>query len=157
MSTLRELKEEGWRIWFHCRSELGQCTHYWQASLHQLIQYFGPHADFTKDRTGFDRLVCERCGGRGASIIVLPSNDTPGMGGAGGAHDHGEMYSPEEIAQRETKRWAEFRYYGFKTNAEMAAESRAEAKRLKLAEKEGTKHFIGPPNPWKYRKRGRWP
>jgi galactose-1-phosphate uridylyltransferase len=81
------------------------------------------------------------------------------MGGAGGAHDHdhGQMYSPEEIARREAKRWAEFRYYGFKTNAELSAKIRAEAKRLKMSEKEGSIHFIGPPNPWrKYRKRGRW-
>lgn len=36
-----------------------------------------------RGQAGFDRPVCERCVGRGASITVLPPNDTPGMGGAG--------------------------------------------------------------------------
>jgi hypothetical protein len=70
------------------------------------------------------------------------------MGGAGGTHDHGPMYSPEEIARRAAEREG-FRFYGFKKSAEMAAGNRAERKRGKLAEKESSKHLIGPPNRWK--------
>jgi hypothetical protein len=150
------MKEEGWRITFFCRAANARCTHSWEPTWDQLIQYFGPDADWVKDRTGFERLVCEVCGGRGATVIVQPSADARGMGGAGGAHDHGPMPSPEEIAGRKAEFEAWFRFQGFKTNAEMAAESRAERKRVKEAEKENSKHFIGPPNPWKYRKRGRW-
>jgi hypothetical protein len=66
------------------------------------------------------------------------------------------MPAPEDIARRKAEFEAWFRFHGFKTNAEIAAEARAERKRIKEAEKESSKHFICPPNPWKHRKRGRW-
>jgi hypothetical protein len=42
-----------------------------------------------------------------------------------------------------------------RSNAEVNAEARAKLKIMQKAERHG-EHFIGPPNPWAYRKRGRW-
>jgi hypothetical protein len=150
------MREEGWRITFYCLAANARCTHSWRPTWDQIIQYFGPDADWTKDRAAFERLVCEACGGRGASVIVVPAADTLGMGGAGGAHDHQPSLSKEEIARNRAEFEADRKRRGIKSNAELAAESRAERKRIKEAEKESSKHFIGPPNPWKYRKKGRW-
>lgn len=83
MATLRELKDRGDQIIFYCRADVARCTHSWEPSWDQLIQYFGPDADFTHDRSEFGRLVCENCGGRGAKIIVQPPEGTTGRGGFG--------------------------------------------------------------------------
>jgi hypothetical protein len=53
------MKEEGWRITLYCRAANARCTHSWEPTWDQLIQYFGPDAYWVKDRTGFERLVCE--------------------------------------------------------------------------------------------------
>jgi hypothetical protein len=50
---------------------------------------------------------------------------------------------------------AERRRLGIKSNAELNAESRAKLIAAKRAERTGS-GFIGPPNPWAHRKRGRW-
>lgn len=154
MATLRELKERGDRIVFYCRADVARCSHSWEPSWDQLIQYFGPDADFTNDRAEFGRLVCENCGGRGAKIAVQPPLDTTGMGGGYG-HDHGPGLSLDEATRQHHARQAVRKRLGIKTNAEVNAESRAALNAAKQAERT-REHFIGPPNPWAYRKGGRW-
>jgi hypothetical protein len=154
MATLRELKDRGDRIVFYCRADVARCTHSWEPSWDQLIQYFGQDADFTLDRSEFGRLVCESCGGRGAKIIVQPPEGTTGMGGGYG-YDHGPGLSVEEAALEHHARAAERKRLGIKSNAELNAESRAALKAARLADRKG-EHFIGPPSPWAHRKRGRW-
>lgn len=155
MATLRELKDRGDRIVFYCRSGVARCNHSWEPSWDQLIQYFGPDADFTHDRSEFGRLVCENCGGRGANIIVQPPEGTSGMGGGYG-YDHGPALSIEEATRRQHERDAECKRLGIKSPAELNAASLAALKAARLAGRRGA-HFIGPPNPWADRKRGRWP
>jgi hypothetical protein len=148
------LREQGYRVTFHCRADVAICTHGWQPTWDQLIQYFGPDADFTQDRSEFGRLVCEKCGGRGATIILQPPASTPGMGG-GFSIEHGPSLPLEEATRRHHEMEAQRKRLGIKSNAELNAESRAALKSARQAERRG-EHFIGPPNPWAHRKRGRW-
>lgn len=140
MTTLRQLKEYGFRISLHCRGERTMCAHFEEASWDQLIQYFGPDADLYGDRSFLNRLVCERCGGRGATVIVTPGRDTPGMGGGSGGHaNHGPLPTPEEQQRRREAFDAEFRRQGGKSNSEIAAEARAARRAARKAEKSAQK------------------
>lgn len=154
MATLRELKDRGDQIVFYCRADVARCTHSWEPSSDQLIQYFGPESDFTHDRSEFGRLMRENCGGPGATIIVQPPVGTIVMGGGYG-YDHGPGLSMEEATQHRYARAAERKRPGIKTNAELNAQSRAALKAAIWETRKG-EHFIGPPNPLAHRKRSRW-
>lgn len=78
------------------------------------------------------------------------------MDGSGGAHDHGPMPTAGERERRAAKFEAEFRDRDGRTNAEIAAYWRQWRKERDLAERGKGAGFIGPPNPWAYRKKGRW-
>lgn len=145
MSTLREMREQGWTISLHCR---GYCAHSWAPTWEQLIQYFGQDADFVKDRSGFERLVCEKCGHRGASVIVQPASLKTGA-----HHGHGPR-DPEAEAQAKAafaEMQEELARAGVKTIAEVNIASREALRAAKKAHKKGD-HFIGPPNPFAGRK-----
>jgi hypothetical protein len=155
MSTLRKMKEEGWLITLHCLSQQGEfCFHTWAPSWDQLIQYFGQDFDLTGDRAPFAKLVCEMCGGRGASVIVHPPDKITGRG-SGKHRTQMKPLSDEDAARRLIQIEQEFRALGVKSNEEIAAETKSRVKAQKLAAKGGV-HLIGPPNPWAHRKRGRW-
>jgi len=156
MATLREMSDLGWSITLSCRSASARrCHNSWTPTWDQLIQYFGPEFDLTGDRSPMSKLVCERCGSRGASVIVQPPDDPNKKAGPGGHGHQSESMSVEEATRKHHEFMAEFRRLGFKTNEELARETRARIKAEKLAAKTGT-DFIGPPNPWAHRKRGRW-
>ena len=160
MVTLGEMKQAGFRLTIHCEGRIGGpvCTHFAEPGMDQLIQYFGVDFDIYALRGAFlSRFRCERCGSFNATIRLRPGDDTPGlMAGAGGAHHHGRMPSVEERARRAAAFEAEFRARGGRTNAEIAQEARARLRAQRLAEKGKGPAFIGPPNPWAHRKRGRW-
>ena len=119
-----------------------------------MIQYFGPDYDLVA-RAGWDRLVCEKCGHRGAMVIVQPNTGTThGMKGGGG-HNHQDGMSTEEATRRYHEFHDEQRRLGIKSNAELNAESRERLRAIKNVARDGS-DFIGPPSPWKYRKKGRW-
>ena len=158
MATLREIKDSGWRVTVHCEANLvGRiCAHYTQPRIDQLIQYLGGDFDLVLQRNEFlSRFKCQRCGSKNATIRTVPPSGDGLMDGSGGAHHHSHMPSIEERAARAAAFEAEFRRMGFKTNAELAAESRAKIKAKKNAAKAGA-DFIGPPSPWAHRKRGKW-
>lgn len=151
MASLRQLKDEGWSITLYCS---GFCTHAWKPSWDQLIQYFGPDYELIS-RANWVRLLCEECGHRGPKVILSPNPDiTTGMGGGGGPANHPGM-SIEEATRRHHEFTAERKRIGLKTNEELAGEFHDRRKAKKKAERNGD-DLIGPPNPWKCRKRGRW-
>lgn len=159
MATLREIKENRFRISIHCQaySGGGLCAHYTSPSIDQLIQYLGLDFDLTERRGEFLRKFrCERCGGRNATMRISPPMGEDGlMDGAGGAHAHCPMPSAEDRVRRAAEFEAEFRARGGKTNAEVAAFWRAHRKAQDQATRGEGPAFIGPPNPWAHRK-GRW-
>lgn len=160
MATLGEMKQRGWGLSVHCGSRLadGQvCVHYSSPSIDQLIQYLGVDFDIYASRAKFlARFTCERCGNRCASIqIKMPDTYNSMMRGMR-SYDHGPGLSFEEATQWYREFEAERQRLGIKTNAEMAAYWRQWRKDQALAEKGKGDGFIGPPNPWAKRKRGRW-
>lgn len=150
MATLREMKDQGWEITLFCR---GYCIHSWKPSWDQLIQYFGPDYDLLA-RQQWNRLVCEVCGHRGASVIVHPP-DPVGHRASGGHRSTAQPLSVAEATRNELERIAERRRLGIKSYEELNAKSRAARIAERKAERSGA-NFIGPPSPWKNRKRGRW-
>lgn len=158
MATLGEMKARGEGIILYCQNNVGVrwCNHNHRPSIDQLIQYFGVDYDLIANRDHLlSRFVCERCGGRMATLqLDIPRTDGK-TGGPVGAHDHGAPLSVEEATRRYHEMEAERKRLGIKSNAELNAESRATLRAQKQAAKSGT-DFIGPPNPWAYRKKGRW-
>lgn len=154
MATLREMKDDGWSITLYCLSMAGPvCHHSWRPSWEQLIQYFGQEFVLSGDREPFARLVCEVCGGRGASVIVLPPEPV-GHRASGGHRNSVTAMTVEQSVESYRAFMADFRRQGLKTIAEMNAESRAKLKRDKAA-KTGGAGFIGPPSPFAHRKKRR--
>lgn len=151
MSTLREMRDEGWSIVFYCT---GYCSHSWSPSWDQLIQYFGPDANFVTDRSGFARLVCEKCGTRGAKVTVHPNDPIKGRG-TGGHIQSGPSAVAEANRSAESMR-VELERVGFKSNAELHRASKEALRAARKAEKKGD-NFIGPPNPYAGRKAPRPP
>jgi hypothetical protein len=160
MSTLGEIKQHRYRITIHCEGWTGvaKCAHYHQLGIDQLIQYLGTDFDLHQRRDEFlSRFVCERCGSRSATIRMVPASGEGGlMAGAGNAHRHGPMPSAEDRERRAAEFETEFRSRGGRTNAELAAYWRQRRKERDLAEEGKGAAFIGPPNPWAHRKKGRW-
>ncbi len=147
MSTLRQMQEEGWRITLHCTAEVDRrCSHSWTPSWEQLIQYLGPNTDLMADRSGLQRFRCERCGSRGVTVIVHPPDEIEHR--AYGGHANGrESLTYDQALAAEMERRRQMRLYGLKTNAELAAESRARLKRENRAAKAGA-GLIGPMSPY---------
>jgi hypothetical protein len=157
MSTLGEIRKTGFRISIHCQTWTNglACVHFTEPGIEQLIQYLGVDFDIYARRAEFlSRFICERCGGRQASMRVVPPFGDGLMDGAGGAHGYSSMPSDEERRQRAEAFEAEFRGRGGRTNAEIAAYWRVQRKNQALAEQGKGPGFIGPPNPWAHRKRG---
>ena len=151
MATLHALKDLQCQITLHCQ---GFCTHAWSPSWDQLIQYFGPDYDLAS-RDHWDRLVCERCGHRGALVILQPPAATSGVNSGIGGHSSGSVdISVVESARRAVDRETERNRLGIRSNVEKATEARQFGKRH-VMEKKGSQ-LIGPPSPWAHRKRGRW-
>jgi hypothetical protein len=127
--------------------------------MDQLIQYFGVDCDLTDNRDAIlARFVCERCGSRDVTLRLINAKTENTFNTGVGDTLHGtaaDYVSLEEATRLHHKFMAEFRSYGFKTNQEINAESRMKREAEKKAEKPGA-HFIGPPNPWAHRKKGRW-
>jgi hypothetical protein len=124
--------------------------------IDQLIQYFGVDFDISANRDAFlGRFVCQKCGRRFASLRMGQGADTTGINSAAGSHAHGPDISIEEATRHHHEMEAERRRLGIKSNAELNAESRVKLIAAKRAERTGA-GFIGPPNPWAHRKRGRW-
>jgi hypothetical protein len=157
MTTLAELKQRRFRITIHCEGWAGhaKCAHYHEPCIDQLIQYLGLDFDLDACRAEFlARFVCEVCGGRSATLRLVPANEDGLMDGAGGAHQHGPMPSAEERRQRAVEFEAEFRSRGGRTNAEIAAYWRKWRRDQELAIKGKGDRFIGPPNPFPHRTKG---
>jgi hypothetical protein len=155
--TLGEMKASGEGLIFYCKPNGGQaCHHTWTPSIDQLIQYFGVDFEVVANREAFlARFVCEKCGRRSADIGLVLSSDTPGLNGGQGGHNHQPPMTLEESVEEHRARTAERKRLGIKTIEEQAAEWRAARKAEAKAAKPGST-FIGPPNPWARRKRGRW-
>jgi len=147
MSTVRQLKAESHTVTLYCVSREGAfCTHSWKPSYDQLAQVLGWDFDFIRDRQTLNtRFVCEVCGGRGATVIVTPSQ---GWGGKGGHANKPPVMTVDQSAEAERLRTAERRFYGLKTNAEMTQESNA-ARRAAAKVEQDKAILIGPPNPFK--------
>lgn len=151
------MKARGVNITLYCQPSEGPgCYHATTPSIDQLIQYFGVDFDISASREIFlGRFVCQKCGRRFASLRLGQGTDTAGINTAAGSHDHGPDISIEEATHHYHELEAERRRLGIKSNADLNAESRAKLRAAKKAERTGA-GFIGPPNPWAHRKRGRW-
>jgi len=159
MATLGELKQHRFRITIHCEGWAGRskCAHYHEPGIDQLVQYLGLDFDLDARRSEFlARFVCEVCGSRTATMRMVPPSEDGLMDGAGGAHRHGPIPSADERQQRAAAFEAEFRSPGGRSNAEVAACWRQWRKERDLAAAGKGDAFIGPPNPWAHRKKGRW-
>ena len=157
MTTLGAMRERGERISLYCAAYLGgrHCNTTWHPSWDQMVQYFGLDFEISSDRDRFLAMFeCPNCGSPAYSITLRPPADTLGMGGGYG-HDHGQPLTIEEATRRHHEFEAERKRLGIKSIAEANAESRALLRAQKRAEKAGD-CFIGPPNPYAHRKRGRW-
>ncbi|WP_240233638.1 hypothetical protein [Devosia lacusdianchii] len=158
MSTLGEMKEHGHGIILYCENIVGLrwCLHSQTPNIDQLIQYFGVDYEISAHRAEFlARFVCEACGGRLATVRLTLGRGVLGVDKGQGHSSAAAYVSIEEATRRHHAFEAEQKRLGIKSNAEMNAESNARRKAQKRAEKAGT-DFIGPPNPWAHRKRGRW-
>jgi hypothetical protein len=156
MATLGQMKASGEVLTLYCEpSEGPPCHHRTTPSIDQLIQYFGVDFDVVANRAAFlARFSCQNCGRRFASLRLGVAAGTVGTTGGYG-HDHQPPLTVEEATRRYHEMEAERRRLGIKSNAELNAESRAKLLAEKRAARSGA-DFIGPPNPWAHRKRGRW-
>lgn len=160
MSTLGEMKRAGERVILFCQSYVGVrwCGHQQKPRMDQLIQYFGVDYDLIANRAGFlAKFVCEQCGGKTATMQVLP----PERGAFnGGLWDPAEQKLSKvettrsdlaaALAKDELERLAELTAY----QQQIANARRAAAKerdRIDTLAERGI-FVIGPPNPWKGRK-----
>lgn len=157
MSTLREMKECGQDLILYCTPSGGPaCHHSWQPSMDQLIQYFGQDFDLIANRSAFlSRFVCEKCGRHSADLRVTLPRDTLGVNTGSTSHSSVPTMTLEESVAAHHARVAERQRLGIKTIEEQSVEWRAARKAEAKAAKPG-EQFIGPPNPWAHRKRGRW-
>lgn len=158
MSTLRELRDQGWGLTIYCEpSEGAFCTHSWTVNWDQLIQYFG--YDFEPDvhRDEFlGRLKCERCGRKCATTRWQPPDRRGYLMRGMGSHNHVDTRTTAE--KEEDQRLAAM--VALRT-AEQVNQAQAQRKANKAAEqakryRESGRDPIGPPNPWARRKKGRW-
>lgn len=158
MRTLGEMKAGGEGIRLYCENDVGArwCNHSYAPSMDQLIQYFGVDYDVYANRGALlSRFVCKECGGRDATLQIIRPVRYEQSGDPSRSHFHQPLVSVEEATRRHHEMMADFRSYGFKTNEEINAETRARIKAERLAARTGH-GFIGPPNPYAHRKRGRW-
>lgn len=153
MAILRDMEQEGWRIILHCAAIMTRCTHSWAADWPQLIQYLGPECDLTTDRRGLSRMVCTKCGGRGATVTIHPPLDSVGLTNGAGSHSVDGGMTLEESVKQHREFMADRRRLGYRSYAELNAEARQRLKAVERAKCGDT--LIGPPDPRKY-KRGRW-
>lgn len=150
MWTLRDLQNDGYSVTLYCAAKIAMCSHSWAPGFDQLAQFLGWDFDFTSGRRVLDtRLVCEVCGGRGATVIVQPPDR--GTGGSGSTHNHGPGLTDEQRAARIADAEAEFRRLGGRTNAEIEREAKAARQAKAKAEREKARQLIGPPNPFRRR------
>lgn len=159
-STLGEMKALGEGIILYCQNNVGVrwCGHSHRPSIDQLIQYFGVDFDVVANRAALlGRFVCEKCGGRVATLQLEAPLWRVGFNGGVGDSVHGfdPGISVEEATRRYHEMTAERKRMGLKTNEEINVEARAQLKAQKRAAKAGA-DFIGPPSPWAHRKKGRW-
>ena len=101
------------------------------------------------------RFVCQKCGRRFATMNLTHAADTIGVISGEASHDHGLLLTVEEATRAHHEREAGRRRMGIKSSTELNAESRERRKAAERAERHG-EFFIGPPNPWARRKKGRW-
>jgi hypothetical protein len=79
-ATVQTMIDEGMQLWAFCH--VHDCFNRHRFDLDALRARIGPHAS-TMARDLVPRLRCSRCGGRNASIIVIPRASNPGDLGAG--------------------------------------------------------------------------
>ncbi|KKB76989.1 hypothetical protein VW35_16010 [Devosia soli] len=75
MSTLQQMRDEGYSLTIHCAGRVGvTCNHNWRAKWDQLIQYFGLEFDLSPEtRARFlRRFRCEKCGSRAYTVMMSP-------------------------------------------------------------------------------------
>jgi len=82
LNTLRDYLERGHTISAHCTRTSPVCTHWRVLDLNMLAQRLGWEFEPVRDRELLlRRLVCEKCGHRGASFIMGVLN-APTVGAA---------------------------------------------------------------------------
>lgn len=153
MSTLRSLRDYGAQLTIYCKTSYPTwCGNSWDASMDQLIQYFGYDFDPVAERGRFlGRFVCEKCGQRNVQTVWSPPDDTPGMMRGMASYRYSR---PDDETMARLRREGE--------DAERAiqaqiAEFAAYRKRFKAEDKarqaiESGRDLIGPPNPFSGRK-----
>lgn len=151
LTTLREYRDQGYRIYLHCEPKIGRCSHYAEMRWDQLIQYFGVDFEIVPNRARFLSLFrCEKCGGKDISPILAAPTTGGYNADPSGAHRHGPPpepapVDPATLAEREfeAKRMAFFR-------DEDARQRAAYKERVKMEERAAKGIFdIGPPDPRK--------
>jgi len=162
LTTFRQLKEERHTITIFCAGRVGVfCSHNWQASWDQMIQYFGQDFELTPEnrRRFLRRFVCERCGSRAQAVHVLPHSrysDTPwtyigsAPDGIVSAEEH-ERRAQVAEANRIDEEW---RKAAREREARIAAAYKAQAKQHKEIEEARQRgvFLIGPPSPHLHKK-----
>lgn len=161
--SLRVFRDLGYRITFYCEGYTTRraCSIGWPGSWDQLIQYFGLDANPLAPEI-LPMVTCPSCERPGDGLTIHPPEKNPGQPWV--AWDwQGREATPAERAYREAQ-LEEFRINA--AHAEVARQvakerfdqAQAEAKerkRIEAARERGI-FLIGPPNPWAYRKKGRW-
>lgn len=162
LTTFRQLKEQRYSITIFCAGRVRVlCSHNWQPSWDQMIQYFGQDFELTPEnrRRFLRRFVCEKCGSRAQAVHIVPRSrysETPWTyiwGAPAG------VVSPEEQERRaqvsEANRIdAEWRKVAREREAQLAAAYKAQAKQINEIEKarQNGIFLIGPPSPHLHKK-----
>lgn len=163
LATFRQLKEDRYTITIFCAGRVGVlCSHNWQPSWDQMIQYFGQDFELTSEnrRRFLRRFVCERCGSRAQAVHVVPRsryNDTPWSyiwSAPDGALSQEEQERRAKVAEA-NKVDEQWRKAAREREARLAAAYKAQAKHRKEIDeaRENGVFLIGPPNPHQHKKR----
>jgi hypothetical protein len=80
--TLRQIRDNGDRIYLHCEAYLGElgrwCNTTWEPGLDQMIQYFGVDFEISSDRKRFlSMFECPSCGAPASTLTYMVN--APGM------------------------------------------------------------------------------
>lgn len=143
-----------------CQSYVGVrwCGHSQRPRIDQLIQYFGVDYDLISNRSAFlARFICEKCGGRTATLHIIPLPRNGHNGGLPETSFYRQAEAPpkpseqsDELARVEMERMAELMAYNRRiVEAQLAAVK--QRRQIEALAEKGV-FVIGPPNPWKGRK-----
>ncbi|ODT80588.1 MAG: hypothetical protein ABS76_15535 [Pelagibacterium sp. SCN 64-44] len=156
------MRDNGDRITLYCDRYLAvkgrNCSTGWEPGFAQMIQYFGLDFEIPSDRARFlSMFECPNCGA--VPNTLSWAINARGIISGEGSHDHGPA-DPVEMAKLRS---------AYELNRAIYEAQEKEFRRLhdeaRAIEKERCKQqrdiesgrdIIGPPSPWRYRKRGRW-